>query len=215
MAGIILNGSVIKGLILNGSPVSAMLNGVKVFPAEEPGPTAVVLYSNTDAKTSGSFSTGSISTNYNYIAIKFNFKYITNSEVDNYMYWQTNGDHHTVFVGHAAGFGVRNLHKFFRSGSSSWNAFQNAVLGPAGLNSGNNYYINEDSSVAKPYKVVFDKTTSNFYAYIAGGLVFSGTYTALDPLNLTCNLQPGSGSSMEITGFTIYGCESLEDAQAL
>lgn len=36
MAGIILNGSVIKGLILNGSPVSAMLNGVKVYPAEEP-----------------------------------------------------------------------------------------------------------------------------------------------------------------------------------
>lgn len=36
MAGIILNGSVIKGLILNGSPVIAMLNGVKVFPMEEP-----------------------------------------------------------------------------------------------------------------------------------------------------------------------------------
>lgn len=36
MAGIILNGSVIKGLILNGSPVTAMLNGVKVFPTEEP-----------------------------------------------------------------------------------------------------------------------------------------------------------------------------------
>lgn len=41
MAGIILNGSVIKGLILNGSPVSAMLNGVKVFPTVEPGPTPV------------------------------------------------------------------------------------------------------------------------------------------------------------------------------
>jgi len=38
MAGIILNGSVIKGLMLNGSSVSAMLNGVKVFPREEPGP---------------------------------------------------------------------------------------------------------------------------------------------------------------------------------
>ena len=36
MAGIILNGSVIKGLILNGSPVTAMLNGVKVFPTEAP-----------------------------------------------------------------------------------------------------------------------------------------------------------------------------------
>ena len=43
MAGIILNGSVIKGLILNGSPVTAMLNGVKVFPTEEPGPTPVPL----------------------------------------------------------------------------------------------------------------------------------------------------------------------------
>lgn len=39
MAGIILNGSVIKGLILNGSPVTAMMNGVKVFPTGEPGPT--------------------------------------------------------------------------------------------------------------------------------------------------------------------------------
>ena len=36
MAGIILNGSVIKGLMLNGSSVSAMLNGVNVFPTEEP-----------------------------------------------------------------------------------------------------------------------------------------------------------------------------------
>lgn len=215
MAGIILNGSVIKGLILNGSPVTAMLNGVKVFPTEEPGPTGVVLYSNTDAKTSGSFSTGAISTNYNYIAIKFNFKYITNSDVNNYMYWQTNSDSHIIWIGHAQGYGVRNLHKLFRSSSSSWNAFQNVVLGPAGLNSGNNYYINEDSSVAKPYKIVFDRTTSNFYVYINGGLVFSGTYTTFNPLNLSCILQPGSGSSMEMTGFTIYGCESLEDAQAL
>jgi len=47
MAGIILNGSVIKGLMLNGSSVSAMLNGVKVFPAEEPGPTPVPLPANT------------------------------------------------------------------------------------------------------------------------------------------------------------------------
>lgn len=38
MAGIILNGSVIKGLMLNGSPVTAMLNGVKVFPTVSPTP---------------------------------------------------------------------------------------------------------------------------------------------------------------------------------
>ena len=38
MAGIILNGSVIKGLMLNGSSVSAILNGVKVFPTEASGP---------------------------------------------------------------------------------------------------------------------------------------------------------------------------------
>lgn len=57
MAGIILNGSVIKGLMLNGSSVTAMLNGVKVFPIEEPEQTSSTeetLFNDTDTYTNAS-----------------------------------------------------------------------------------------------------------------------------------------------------------------
>jgi len=175
-----------------------------------------VIYSNTGSKTSGSFSTGSLSTSSTYIAIKFDYRYNTGSDVDNYMIWRTGSTNNIAWIGHSRGYGVRNLHKFFRSSSgNSWNCFNSPTIGPSGLNSGNNYYLNASSDTAKPYKVIFDRSAYKYYNYIDGGLIFSGSYTGLNPLNFTVYLQPGSSSNMTLSNFTIYACNSLDDAQAI
>lgn len=175
-----------------------------------------VLYSNTSSKTSGSFSTGSLSTSSMYIAVKFDYRYNTGYDVNNYMTWRTGSTNNIAWIGHARRYGTRNVHKFFRSSSgNSWNCFNSPTLGPSGLNSGNNYYLNASSDTAKPYKVIFDRSASKYYNYIDGGLIFSGNYTGLNPLNFTVTLEPGSSSNMTLSNFTIYACESLADAQAI
>lgn len=175
-----------------------------------------VIYSNTGSKTSGSFSTGSLSTSSTYIAIKFDYRYNTGYDVNNYMIWRTESTNNIAWIGHARRYGVRNLHKFFRSSSGdSWNCFNSPTLGPSGLNSENNYYLNASSDTAKPYKVIFDRSAYKYYNYIDGELIFSGSYTGLNPLNFTVSLQPGTSSNMTLSNFTIYACNSLDDAQAI
>lgn len=216
MAGIILNGSVIKGLILNGSPVTAMLNGVKVFPTGEPGPSpsTELLFQNLTTYTTPGlmFSSGALSTSKEFIVFKFKLSTGT-TNADSYVYMRSSTDtSKIIWLGNARNYGGYSYASIFRSSASGWNAFMNPGLGTDGAVTGNVYYapdVSADSDCT--FKIIFMTSISRAFVNINGLDIMSADYIPFNPLNFEVGQD---GSNVTFSNFQVFGCDTFADALA-
>lgn len=220
MAGIILNGSVIKGLILNGSPVTAMLNGVKVFPTEEPT-TGAELINSENSIREGSwgniFDSGTqlkSQTNKNIVVIKIKLA-CNNTNSDSYIHFKTIGaSGKIIWVGNAAGYGeYENAKYFLSSAGSSWNALSNAITGNDGVRSGNCFIPTSQIDIRNnnDYKLIFDLANHTFIGMINSAAVIQGSYTGFNPLAFSV----GSSNVISVGPTEIWACDSIGEAMNL
>lgn len=220
MAGIILNGSVIKGLILNGSPVSAMLNGVKVYPAEEPSSGAVLINSENSIRTgswNNIFDSGTqleSQTNKNIVVIKIKLA-CNNTNSDSYLNFKTIGaSGKIIWIGNAGGYGeYENAKYFLSSAGSSWNAVSNATAGNDGVKSGNCFVPASPIDIRNnnDYKLIFDIANHTFIGMINSAAVIQGSYTGFNPLAFSV----GSNNVISVGPTEIWACDSIAEAMNL
>jgi hypothetical protein len=220
MAGIILNGSVIKGLILNGSPVTAMLNGVKVFPTEEPS-TGAVLINSENSIREGSwgniFDSGSqleSQTNKKIVVIKIKLA-CNNTNSNSYIAFKTIGaSGKLIWVGNAAGYGEYENAKYYVStAGSSWNALSNETVGNDGVKSGNCFIPISPIDIRNnnDYKLIFDLANGTFLGMINGAAIIEASYSGFNPLAFLI----GSTNVISAGPTEVWACDTLDEAKTV
>lgn len=206
MAGIILNGSVIKGLILNGSPVTAMLNGVKVFPTEEPTPSTTILYQNSNNIFNQTVYTKVDWNSHNFILIQRSLQY--------------SGSNGTTIIDKSGlsnemKFEISKLDSIFSSDkyairSYGWAA--NATIDNENVTTttwaNSTYYVIPVNPVNYcTDKIVIDTSNNILYYYVNGILMFHKTN--LSDYKYTVAFE---GGSFNVKDIYVVGCNTLEDA---
>lgn len=205
MAGIILNGSVIKGLILNGSPVSAIMNGVKVFPTEEPAPSTTILYHNNNTIVDTYAQSNEIPWNdYNFILIQRS--------------WQYSGSDGVCAIDNADGnwkFHIRKFNSYLPSdkfGIEAGGWGYNCTIDDSSVTttyfwSTNWYVIPINPANYLTDKIIIQPSTNTLYYYANGTLMIHRT----DFSDFISSIRFRS-TGVNIKDMYVVGCNTLEDA---
>ena len=215
MAGIILNGSVIKGLILNGSPVTAMLNGVKVFPTGEPAPTKEMLFNDTNTYSNNATITlpEMRSNQRPYIAFRFygrpgalgDIQFFYDNDGVNTKYMGVRGH---PYISYAGIVGI-NVNWKITSCTPITTMTQGTV-------DGTNYYQTSlwPKSTNKWIKYVFDRAQGVGYVYVESTLVCSITVSedAAKIDKIIISDDQGSGRD-SIGNISVAGFDDLDEAK--
>jgi len=215
MAGIILNGSVIKGLMLNGSSVSAMLNGVKVFPTEEPGPTPSkeMLFNDTNTYTNNATITLPEMGSNPYPYITFRFKGHPGALGDLQFFYDNDGTN-TKYMGvrghpYLSYAGIVGINWKITSCTPIESMTQKTL-------DGTNYYQTSlwPKATDKWVKYVFDRDAGIGYVYVESTLVCTITVSEDAARIDKIIISDDQGSSRDSIGnISVAGFENLDDAK--
>jgi hypothetical protein len=238
MAGIILNGTVIKGLMLNGSPVSAILNGVKVFPTEEPSPYGDKLlslptdtYVSTTSTLTQILSGRTWNTNKNFIVYKgtllcsgtdkANDYYTSSIRLQNPNASMMDIDIGKYVENHSGNDGTWSANEVMVQviDLSAWRYSGTSTAGTDGKLTRSTTYckgytLNPTiymTDVPVNFRFIFDKSSRIVYFYINGKYVCNFGISSYGDAS-TWSILAGNTATI---GMDVYACNTLDDAIAV